>query len=100
VQKHKLKKLGNVWASEDDFTLQVGVIHNYIEQTLFVKLDNQESFLIWVNAIRKAKRPQWALNHCCAVCQKMFSLILKRHHCRKCGEVMVLFRVYVIIAAT
>ena len=82
-----LKKLGQVWATEDNYSLSIRVLDGQSEATLYIKCDRQDCFLKWVNAIRKAKRPDWAMENNCMICNENFNLLAKRHHCRMCGVV-------------
>ena len=85
-----LKKSGHIWATEENYTMTVGVTDCSHQKTLFIKCNNKESFLKWVNAIRKAKRPKWSNSSNCSSCHSSFNLLSARHHCRMCGEVFFL----------
>lgn len=41
----------------------------------------------WINAIAKARRPKWRPDDCveCERCQRSFSSMRWKHHCRNCG---------------
>jgi hypothetical protein len=93
-----LRKSGHIWATEDNYTMTVGVSDNSGQKTLFIKCNNKESFLKWVNAIRKAKRPEWSDSSKCTNCHSSFNLLSTKHHCRMCGEVFCFTSVYAMNA--
>jgi hypothetical protein len=84
-----LKRQGQIWATEEDYSISLVVLNGANEITIYMKCSKQNSYLKWVNAIRKAKRPEFVLKSKCVICDEKFNIFSMRHHCRMCGEVTI-----------
>jgi FYVE zinc finger len=86
---YALKRQGQIWATEEDYSISLIVLNGTAEITIYIQCRKQNSYFKWVNAIRKAKRPEFALKPKCTICNEKFNVFSKRHHCRMCGEVTI-----------
>ena len=63
---------------------------NLIIRSWVMKAENKETFDGWIKNIRKAYRPRWVDKSAtqCWLCERLFTLCWRQHHCRSCGVVI------------
>lgn len=74
----------DICADEDGHVLVLAIPHVGVAWRMRARSGLPE-LRAWQVALTHAIRPRWADQAGCNVCQRRFNVLLRRHHCRRCG---------------